>query len=86
MQLGVRTLPALMLLGVLLGSSHHHATARAEDRCAVCTLAHTSADTTPIVAVPAAVTRPLERAFIALLVAPRFESHTGVSSRAPPLG
>ncbi|MFI5371222.1 MAG: DUF2946 family protein [Candidatus Eisenbacteria bacterium] len=75
-----------MLLGVLLASFHHHATARADDGCAVCTLAHTSADTPAVVTVPVAVAQPIQRPFIAFLVAPRFEPRTGVASRAPPLG
>jgi hypothetical protein len=74
-----------ILLGVVLAGVHHHATARADDGCAVCTLAHTSADTSVIVTVPA-VTRTLERLFVALLIAPGFESRTAIASRAPPLG
>jgi hypothetical protein len=83
---GALTLTMVMLLGVVLGGTHHHATSRADDGCAVCTLAHTTADTPAIVTVPAAVTRPLERAFIARLIAQGFEARSGIASRAPPLG
>jgi hypothetical protein len=83
---GPVTLALVLLLGVVLGGFHHHATSRADDGCAVCTLAHTSADTPAIVTVPAAVARPLERAFIALLLVPSLESRSGIASRAPPLG
>jgi hypothetical protein len=83
---GPLALALVLLLGVVLGGFHHHATARADDGCAVCTLAHTSADTPAVVTVPAAATRPLERAVIAPPLAPGFESRSGISSRAPPLG
>jgi hypothetical protein len=86
----IRALAGPLLIGILLGGVlagvHHHATSRPDDGCAVCTLAHTSADTPAIVSVPAAVTRPLERLFVALLIAPGFESRTAIASRAPPLG
>jgi hypothetical protein len=83
---GALTLAVVLLLGVVLGGFHHHATARADDGCAVCTLAHTSAATPAVVTVPVAVAQPIQRPFIALLVAPRFESRATIASRAPPLG
>ena len=83
---GALALAALVLLGALLGGFHHHDSGRVDDGCALCTLAHTSADTPAVVVIPTASVLPIEHAFVAAILAPATESRSTSSSRAPPQG
>ncbi len=77
---------ALLLLGLLATTFHHHVGGDGDQRCAVCTLAQSPADSPLVVTVPTPTVLLSERVAGAHSTPPaladRSESHT----RAPPLG
>ena len=75
---------AVFLLGVLTAAFHSHADCKSEQGCAVCALAHSTADTPAIVAVPTATIVELRIEPVTGTLAPSCAPRRGTSSRAPP--
>ena len=78
-------LGGLLLLGSLVAGVHHHVERGGEDGCATCALAHSTADTPIVVAVPTAAALPREWVTIARAIAPESATPYASPSRAPPL-
>lgn len=77
-------LALLLLFGALLGPFHHHLGVASDDGCAVCTLAHASADTAPAVVAPTVTVVDAGVAFVPATLAPPAAARTVGCSRAPP--
>jgi len=76
---------ALLLIGMFTAAVHSHSDAAGERGCVVCALAHSSADTPGVVAVPAARNVVRRAEFTERTAAPTFAPRRTESSRAPPL-
>lgn len=75
---------AAFLFGVLTASFHTHTDSTTEQGCAVCTLAHSAADTPATVAVPTATIVELAAEPATKALAPSCAPRRCSSPRAPP--
>jgi hypothetical protein len=81
---GLALLPgAVLLLGLVAGVLHHHASEDGSHSCAVCSLSHAPATTTAVIVGSAPVVH-YERVVVAPLAAPVASRPSSASSRSPP--
>ena len=77
---------ALLLLGLLATTLHHHVGGDGDPRCAVCTLAHSPADAPLVVSVPTPTVLLPERVAGAHSTSPAWADRSESQTRAPPIG
>ena len=85
-RISVWGLLALLLLGLLATTFHHHVGGDGDPRCAVCTLAHSPADAPLVATVPTPTVLLTERVAGAHSTPPALADRSESQTRAPPLG